>query len=35
MSHVPKVDNTDNTSGIILRNKDIVGHKVIVNNLRP
>ncbi len=35
MSHVPKVNNADNASGIILCNKDIVGHKVIVNNLRP
>jgi hypothetical protein len=35
MSHIPKINNTDNPTGIILCNKDIVGHKVIVNNLRP
>ena len=34
MGHVPKINDTNNPSGIILCYEDIVRHQVIVNNLR-
>jgi hypothetical protein len=33
MSHVPKVNDTYDAARIIFGNKDVVGRKIVVNNL--